>query len=143
MEAETLDDLVYDYETALEINSELDNNYLYAVDADFKRYSVYQGEMLDSLTVPFDDRVYERAFSILIKMWDSKENKLKMLYKGHDKQYYEDLRIKANEEIAKQEDKLEKAMLIEKYGSKLQQASEYFEMLEIIEKVQSGNIWEK
>lgn len=81
---------------------ELDKySYLYTANADFRRYSRLQAEMVDLLTIPFDVSV-------------------------SDKEYYENLRNEANEKIAQEQDKLEKAKLIERYGAQLLEASEFF-----------------
>lgn len=140
MDAEKLDEMVCDYQITLRENKELQRgSYLYATDADFRCYSMEQAEMIDSLTVPFDDRVSEKAFQMALEMWD--RNKPKTLFKGHDKEYYEKLRIEANEKISNEEDKLEKAILIEKYGTELFKASEYFKVLEAVERIRSGKVW--
>ncbi len=142
MDAENLDVMVWDYEFAHEKNKESDKySYLYTANADFRRYSRMQAEMVDLLTIPFDVSVSDRAYETILEMWDSRENKLKTLFKGHDKEYYENLRNEANEKIAQEQDKLEKAILIEKYGAQLLEASEFFKTLEAFERLKSGKVW--
>ena len=62
-------------------------------------------------------------------------------FKGHNKKYYEQLRREANEKISLEKDKLEKAELIERYGTELWEAGKYFRVIEIVEMLKDGSIW--
>ena len=63
------------------------------------------------------------------------------IYKGHDKEYYETLRVKYYEEITNETDSLKKPELIEKYGNELQEASHCFALLELAEIIAEGGIF--
>ena len=79
MDAEKLNEMVCDYQSAQKKNQELHQelhdlayNYLYAADADFRSYSKEEAEMIDSLTVPL-----MRGSKIVLLQWHLKCGKAK------------------------------------------------------------------
>lgn len=163
-DAEKLREIVEDYRFVLQFNSKLkiieqaracgkkekpdelgkcldNSNYLCASQADFRIYSKEEAKLIDAMSIPFDIRVKNGAFATALEIDQSKKNCSGYTFKGHNRQYYEKLRMNMNEKISQTQDMLEIASLIAKYGAELNEAYEFFELIETVEMLKQGDIW--
>ena len=147
-DAEKLMEMLADYKTALKHNTSNNedaksDDYFEATASDFHNYSKEVAEYIDALSIPFDVRVKDRAFAMALELNQSKKDNGCYTFKGQDREYYERVRNRVNEQIAQTQDTLEAAKLIEDFGRYLNEATEFFKIAEAVEMLRQGHIWGK
>lgn len=133
--------LLRDYESNMGKNPKIEEHYIWASDYDFMLYDKEDARKAESLVAPFDKKIKRDVRDLLCEFQEKGLDFVSGTYKGHDKEYYEALRVKYNEEIADETDSLRKLKLIEKYGNELYEASYCFVLLELVNIISEGCIF--
>ena len=142
MDIDSIKCILSDYEYLVEVNSNREeDDSIWATDFDHRPYDNEDAQLIDSLVVPFGEKT---GVDVLKSFYEYRDKGLDFVsgtFKGHDKEYYEALRVKYNEEIANEPDSLKKLKLIEKYSKELYEASRCLMLLELVEMINKGGIF--
>ena len=142
MDIDSIKCILSDYEYLVEVNSNREeDDSIWATDFDQRSYDNEDAQLIDSLVVPFGEKT---GVDVLKSFYEYRDKGLDFVsgtFKGHDKEYYEALRVKYNEEIANEPDSLKKLKLIEKYSKELYEASRCLMLLELVEMINKGVIF--
>lgn len=142
MDIDSIKCILSDYEYLVEVNSNREeDDSIWATDFDHRSYDNEDAQLIDSLVVPFGEKT---GVDVLKSFYEYRDKGLDFVsdtFKGHDKEYYEALRVKYNEEIANEPDSLKKLKLIEKYSKELYEASRCLMLLELVEMINKGGIF--